>query len=93
MLGWGGICRSAMSGVALIGASRIIAIDTISAILEKAREMGATGTINVSNVYSVEAVEEFTGGAGVPYSFEAWPEEERQAMLCCVRMVARPLSR
>jgi S-(hydroxymethyl)glutathione dehydrogenase/alcohol dehydrogenase len=38
--------------------------------LEIARAMGATDTINASNVDPVEMVKEMTGG-GVPYSFEA----------------------
>ncbi|MGH7154178.1 MAG: zinc-binding dehydrogenase, partial [Acetobacteraceae bacterium] len=55
---------------ALAGAARIIAIDTIASKLEIAKEMGATDTINASNVDPVEAVKDLTGG-GVPYSFEA----------------------
>lgn len=39
--------------------------------LEKVKEMGDTDTINASNVDAVEAIKEMTGGAGVPYSFEA----------------------
>jgi S-(hydroxymethyl)glutathione dehydrogenase/alcohol dehydrogenase len=71
VVGCGGIGLSAVNGAALAGAARIIAIDTVPSKLEKAREMGATDTINASNVDAVEAVKELTGGAGVPYSFEA----------------------
>lgn len=71
VVGCGGIGLSAVNGAALAGASRIIAIDTIASKLEKAREMGATDTVNASNVDAVEAVKQLTGGAGVPYSFEA----------------------
>lgn len=70
VLGCGGIGLSAVNGAALAGASRIIAIDTNASKLELAREMGATDTINASNVDPVVAVKEMTGG-GVPYSFEA----------------------
>lgn len=70
VIGCGGIGLSAVNGAAIAGAERIIAIDTVSSKLEKAREMGATDTINASNVDPVEAVKEMTGG-GVPYSFEA----------------------
>jgi S-(hydroxymethyl)glutathione dehydrogenase/alcohol dehydrogenase len=70
VIGCGGIGLSAVNGAALAGAERIIAIDTIPSKLEKAREMGATDTINASNVDVVKAVRELTGG-GVPYSFEA----------------------
>ena len=70
VIGCGGIGLSAVNGAALAGASRIIAIDTLSSKLDKAREMGATDVINASNVDPVEAVMEMTGG-GVQYSFEA----------------------
>ena len=71
VVGCGGIGLSAVNGAALAGAARIIAIDTNSAKLEKAKEVGATDIINASNVDPVEAVKEMTGGQGVPYSFEA----------------------
>ncbi len=70
VLGCGGIGLSAVNGAALAGAERIIAIDTNPAKLELAKLMGATDTINASNVDAVVAVKELTGG-GVPYSFEA----------------------
>ncbi|HEX5326368.1 MAG TPA: Zn-dependent alcohol dehydrogenase [Acetobacteraceae bacterium] len=70
VIGCGGIGLSAVNGAALAGASRIIAIDTVPSKLETAKAMGATDTINASNVDPVEAVKEMTGG-GVPYSFEA----------------------
>ncbi len=70
VIGCGGIGLSAVNGAALAGAARIIAIDTVASKLEIAKEMGATDTINASNVDPVEAVKEMTGG-GVPYSFEA----------------------
>jgi S-(hydroxymethyl)glutathione dehydrogenase/alcohol dehydrogenase len=59
-----------VNGAAVAGASRVIAIDTVASKLEIAREMGATDTINASNVDAVAAVRELTGG-GVHYSFEA----------------------
>ncbi|HUN99185.1 MAG TPA: Zn-dependent alcohol dehydrogenase [Bradyrhizobium sp.] len=70
VIGCGGIGLSAVNGAALAGASRIIAIDTVASKLETAKAMGATDTINASNVDPVEAVREMTGG-GTPYSFEA----------------------
>jgi S-(hydroxymethyl)glutathione dehydrogenase / alcohol dehydrogenase len=70
VIGCGGIGLSAVNGAAIAGAERIIAIDTVASKLEKAREMGATDTINASNIDPVDAVKEMTGG-GVPYSFEA----------------------
>jgi S-(hydroxymethyl)glutathione dehydrogenase/alcohol dehydrogenase len=70
VLGCGGIGLSAVNGAALAGAARIIAIDTNPSKLELAKLMGATDTLNTSNVDAVAAVKELTGG-GVPYSFEA----------------------
>ncbi|HSU06092.1 MAG TPA: Zn-dependent alcohol dehydrogenase [Acetobacteraceae bacterium] len=70
VIGCGGIGLSAVNGAALAGAERVIAIDTVASKLELAKEMGATDTINASNVDPVEAVKEMTGG-GVPYAFEA----------------------
>ena len=70
VIGCGGIGLSAVNGAALAGASRIIAIDTVPSKLELAKAMGATDTINASNVDPVAAVKDMTDG-GTPYSFEA----------------------
>jgi S-(hydroxymethyl)glutathione dehydrogenase/alcohol dehydrogenase len=70
VIGCGGIGLSAVNGAALAGASRVIAIDTMPSKLEKAREMGATDTINASNADPVEQVNALLPG-GVQYSFEA----------------------
>jgi S-(hydroxymethyl)glutathione dehydrogenase / alcohol dehydrogenase len=71
VIGCGGIGLSAVNGAALAGAARIIAIDTVPSKLDLAKEVGATDTINASNVDPVEVVKELTDGSGVPYSFEA----------------------
>src|ERR1700734_2207345 len=71
VLGCGGIGLSAINGAAIAGAERIIAIDTNSSKLEIAKLMGATHTINASNVDPVAAVKNLTDGKGVPYSFKA----------------------
>src|SRR5579862_5476263 len=70
VIGCGGIGLSAVNGAALAGAERIIAIDTVAAKLDLARELGATDTLNASNVDAVQQIREMTGG-GVHYSFEA----------------------
>src|SRR2546429_527251 len=70
VIGCGGVGLSAVNGAALAGAERIIAIDRVPSKLELAREMGATDTINASNVDAVEQIREMTKG-GVHYSFEA----------------------
>jgi S-(hydroxymethyl)glutathione dehydrogenase/alcohol dehydrogenase len=70
VIGCGGVGLSAVNGAALVGAERVIAIDTVQSKLELAREMGATDTINASNADPVAMVREMTKG-GVHYSFEA----------------------
>ena len=70
VIGCGGVGLSAVNGAALAGAERIIAVDRVPSKLELAREMGATDTINASNVDAVEQIREMTKG-GVHYSFEA----------------------
>src|SRR5258707_7698093 len=70
VIGCGGVGLSAVNGAALAGAERIIAIDRVQSKLDIARELGATDTINASNLDAVEAVRELTKG-GVHYSFEA----------------------
>ncbi len=70
VIGCGGVGLSAINGAALAGAGRIIAIDTLQSKLELALKMGATHTINASNVDPVAMVKELTGG-GVHYAFEA----------------------
>ncbi len=70
VFGCGGIGLSAVNGAALAGADQVIAVDTVSSKLDVAKQMGATDTINASNVDPVEALREMTGG-GVHYSFEA----------------------
>jgi S-(hydroxymethyl)glutathione dehydrogenase/alcohol dehydrogenase len=70
VIGCGGVGLSAISGAALSGASRIIAIDIHDHKLELAKEFGATEGVNASNTDPVEAVLDMTGG-GIDYSFEA----------------------
>ncbi len=70
VIGCGGVGLSAVNGAALAGAERIIAIDIVPSKLELAKTLGATDTLNASNVDPVKAVREMTGG-GVNYSFEA----------------------
>ncbi|HTV90215.1 MAG TPA: Zn-dependent alcohol dehydrogenase [Stellaceae bacterium] len=70
VIGCGGIGLSAVNGAALAGAERIIAIDTVPSKLELAREMGATDTVNASNIDPVAHIRDMTKG-GVHYSFEA----------------------
>ena len=59
-----------ITGAALAGAGRIIAIDTLGPKLDLARTLGATDVVNASETDPVAAVMEMTSG-GVPYAFEA----------------------
>jgi len=70
VIGCGGVGLSAVNGAALAGAERIIAIDVQPSKLDLAKELGATDTLNASNIDPVKAIREMTGG-GVNYSFEA----------------------
>ena len=70
VIGCGGVGLSCVNGAALVGAGRIVAIDTVESKLELARKFGATETINASSVDPVKAVLDLTTD-GVDYSFEA----------------------
>jgi S-(hydroxymethyl)glutathione dehydrogenase/alcohol dehydrogenase len=69
IIGCGGVGLAAVNGAALAGAGRIIAIDTLPAKLELAKQMGATDVVNAKDGDPVKQVRELTKG-GVNYSFE-----------------------
>jgi len=70
IIGCGGVGLSAVSGAAIAGAGRIIAIDLSPAKAELAKAFGATDFIASSECNPVEAVMEMTKG-GVHHSIEA----------------------
>lgn len=71
VVGCGGVGLACINGAAIAGAGQIIAIDMVDSKLEIAKALGATDTINASQVDDpVKAVMELTKG-GVHYSFEA----------------------
>ncbi|ANH37101.1 S-(hydroxymethyl)glutathione dehydrogenase [Nocardioides dokdonensis FR1436] len=70
VIGCGGVGLSTVHGAELVGAGRIIAVDTDPAKLELARTFGATDVVDASTTDPVEAVRELTGG-GVHHAFEA----------------------
>jgi S-(hydroxymethyl)glutathione dehydrogenase / alcohol dehydrogenase len=70
VIGCGGVGLSCINGAAIAGASRIIAVDTVSSKLDLARKFGATDVVNAKETDAVEAVKEITGG-GAHYTFEA----------------------
>jgi len=64
-----GLC--ATGGAKLMGASRIIVVDTVPARLEAAKAMGADITVDFNKEDPVEAIRRITGGRGVDVSIEA----------------------
>lgn len=70
IIGAGGVGLSAVIAAALVGASQIIVSDVVPERLEKARELGATATIDSSREDFTARVLEITGG-GAHYVLEA----------------------
>ncbi|MFI1505396.1 S-(hydroxymethyl)mycothiol dehydrogenase [Streptomyces sp. NPDC020597] len=81
VIGCGGVGDAAIAGSRLAGAAKIIAVDIDDRKLAKAREMGATHTVNSKETDPVEAIRELTGGFGADVVIEAVgrPETYRQA--------------
>lgn len=67
----GGVGLNVIQGGALIGASKIIAVDLLDNKLEFARKSGATHTINSGQQDPIKAIKEITDGRGVDYAFDA----------------------
>ncbi len=70
VFGCGPIGLNAVQGCRLAGAEKIIAVDLNPERLEKAKQFGATHTIQPEGGNGVAAVKELTGG-GADYCFEA----------------------
>jgi len=86
VIGCGGVGVAAIAGAALAGASPIIAVDIDAKKLEKAREMGATHTVDSSQVDPVEEIKRICGetyegaeGADVVVEAVGRPETWKQA--------------
>jgi NDMA-dependent alcohol dehydrogenase len=71
VIGCGGIGSNAVQGAALAGARMIIAVDVNDFKLEKAKELGATHTVNSTREDPVQIAKDLTYGEGVDYAFEA----------------------
>ncbi|OBJ73415.1 S-(hydroxymethyl)mycothiol dehydrogenase [Mycobacterium sp. 1274756.6] len=71
VIGCGGVGDAAIAGAALVGARRIIAVDTDATKLEWARDFGATHTINARETDVVEAIQELTDGFGADVVVDA----------------------
>src|SRR5262249_29191714 len=68
--GAGGVGLAVIQGARIAGAGMIIAVDVFESKLAKAKELGATHTVDSSKVDPVKAIRETTNG-GVEYAFEA----------------------
>lgn len=64
-----GLCATA--GAKLLGATRIIAVESVPARMEMARQLGADEVIDFRATDPVEAIRERTGGRGVDVAIEA----------------------
>ncbi|MCW2850892.1 MAG: mycothiol-dependent formaldehyde dehydrogenase [Nocardioides sp.] len=81
VIGCGGVGVAAVAGSALAGAAKIIAVDIDAKKLEKATAMGATHTVDSSEVDPVTAIQELTDGFGADVVIDAVgrPETWKQA--------------
>jgi S-(hydroxymethyl)mycothiol dehydrogenase len=81
VIGCGGVGDAAIAGAALVGAKRIIAVDTDNQKLHWAREFGATHTINARDLDAVETIQDLTDGFGADVVIDAVgrPETWKQA--------------
>ena len=81
IFGTGSVGLSALMAAAVVGCTTIIGIDLNTARLSLARELGATHTINPTEVNPVEEIQRITGG-GALYTLEltGQPAVLRQAV-------------
>ncbi len=81
VIGCGGVGDAAIAGAALVGAKRIIAVDTDNQKLHWAREFGATHTINARDLDPVDTIADLTDGFGADVVIDAVgrPETWKQA--------------
>jgi len=81
VIGCGGVGDAAIAGARLVGAKRIIAVDTDNTKLNWARDFGATHTINARELDPVQTIQDLTGGNGADVVIDAVgrPETWKQA--------------
>ena len=81
VFGVGPVGMSAVLAAVVCGCTTIIAVDIIAERLEKAKEFGATHTVNASKADPVEAIRDITGG-GAEFTLECVgnPKVLRQAV-------------
>ncbi|WP_370071349.1 S-(hydroxymethyl)mycothiol dehydrogenase [Mycobacterium sp. MAA66] len=71
VIGCGGVGDAAIAGAALVGAKRIIAVDLDERKLSKAREFGATHTVNAADADVVRSIRDLTDGNGADVVIDA----------------------
>lgn len=81
VIGCGGVGDAAIAGARIAGATTVVAVDVDDRKLTKARELGATHTVNSAQDDAVEKIREFTGGHGADVVIDAVgrPETYEQA--------------
>ncbi|MDR6987112.1 S-(hydroxymethyl)mycothiol dehydrogenase [Paenarthrobacter nitroguajacolicus] len=81
VIGCGGVGVAAIAGAALAGATTIIAVDIDAKKLERAKDLGATHTVDSSAGDPVEEIRALTGGFGADVVIDAVgrPETYKQA--------------
>src|ERR1700754_1755539 len=81
VIGCGGVGGDGVAGARLVGAKRIIAVDTDNKKLDWARGFGATHTINARELDPVETIQDLTDGNGADVVIDAVgrPETWKQA--------------
>jgi S-(hydroxymethyl)mycothiol dehydrogenase len=81
VIGCGGVGDAAIAGSRLVGAKRIIAVDTDDKKLQWAKDFGATHTVNARTTDPVEAIGDLTDGFGADVVIDAVgrPETWKQA--------------
>ena len=86
VFGAGAVGMSALMGLALTGASQVIAIDIHPQRLALARELGATDVIDARGQDVAATIAELTGGAGVQGAIET--SGNPQALKTAIRSLA-----
>lgn len=69
VIGVGGVGLNTVQGAVLCGAARIIALDVLDSKLARARQFGATATINSATQDAASMVRDLTDGRGVDFVF------------------------
>lgn len=71
VIGCGGVGDAAIAGARLVGARRIIAVDTDNTKLDWARDFGATHTVNARDLDVVTTIQDLTDGFGADVVIDA----------------------